>query len=574
MPNSILTNQNAMVAVQSLNATNKAISTSQSRISTGLKVGNAADNAATYAISAVMKSDIAAYKSIKENLALGTSIVSTARSASETVTKLIDQIKGKVTSAESPAIDRSKTQADIEALIAQVGSVVGSASLNGVNLVNGAAGKQQFLSSVDRSSDGISASYIDVATSDLRMSAGGGLEALKGLSVLSTGDQVLTNATDGEKKVSFTLANANRPGTVTFEYKDKDGKLQSVSTSIDNTTDHLAAGANGIAAKLEANKSFDSAGFKVEAVKDNLGIPTGAITISAKNRDYQVSFDSTTSLKTSASDTAPVSGARMTELNFKDGVPLKSGEKFEFSYQLNSSQPAKTMKFQVADAASGTILGQDDKGVNIYAINKNVVSDSTVTGAAIANEFKMAILGEDADGVSVRPTTDFAGSPQAQRAAVDAVAGVDANTDGDYDDANDGDIAPTPPVTAQDAKIGVSVSSGTLTLTTADATDELGDFQFSKTDFGTLLSKVESALKVAVDAAASFGSAQNRLTTQSDFVNQQIDTFTAGVGTLVDADMTEESARLQALQTQQQLGIQALSMANQGPQQILSLFRG
>jgi len=60
---------------------------------------------------------------------------------------------------------------------------------------------------------------------------------------------------------------------------------------------------------------------------------------------------------------------------------------------------------------------------------------------------------------------------------------------------------------------------------------------------------------------------------QQDFVSALMDAVDRGVGQLVDADMNEESTRLQALQVQQQLGIQALSIANQNPQTILSLFR-
>ncbi|MEO9615939.1 MAG: flagellin, partial [Nitratireductor sp.] len=60
---------------------------------------------------------------------------------------------------------------------------------------------------------------------------------------------------------------------------------------------------------------------------------------------------------------------------------------------------------------------------------------------------------------------------------------------------------------------------------------------------------------------------------QSEFVGNLMDTIDRGVGTLVDADMNKESTRLQALQVQQQLGIQALSMANSNSQSILSLFR-
>ena len=67
---------------------------------------------------------------------------------------------------------------------------------------------------------------------------------------------------------------------------------------------------------------------------------------------------------------------------------------------------------------------------------------------------------------------------------------------------------------------------------------------------------------------------KTRITMQSDFVSNLMDAVTKGIGQLVDADMNTESTRLQALQVQQQLGVQSLSIANQSSQQILSLFKG
>jgi flagellin len=84
---------------------------------------------------------------------------------------------------------------------------------------------------------------------------------------------------------------------------------------------------------------------------------------------------------------------------------------------------------------------------------------------------------------------------------------------------------------------------------------------------------VETDLQTAIDAAAAFGAAQIRIEAQNDFLRKQADALKVGVGALVDADMEEASARLQALQVQQQLGIQALSIANQSPQNVLALFR-
>ena len=83
----------------------------------------------------------------------------------------------------------------------------------------------------------------------------------------------------------------------------------------------------------------------------------------------------------------------------------------------------------------------------------------------------------------------------------------------------------------------------------------------------------ESAINTVKTALANLGTAQNQLQAQGDFVKSLTDSLTTGVGTLVDADLAQESANLQALQTKQQLGIQALSIANQSTGAVLSLFR-
>ena len=90
----------------------------------------------------------------------------------------------------------------------------------------------------------------------------------------------------------------------------------------------------------------------------------------------------------------------------------------------------------------------------------------------------------------------------------------------------------------------------------------------------TALAGIETQLQNSITAAANFGSVAKRIEIQSDFVKKLSDAMTSGIGALVDADMEEASARLQALQVQQQLATQSLSIANQAPQTLLSLFRG
>ncbi len=89
----------------------------------------------------------------------------------------------------------------------------------------------------------------------------------------------------------------------------------------------------------------------------------------------------------------------------------------------------------------------------------------------------------------------------------------------------------------------------------------------------TALGNIEGMLQTAIDSAADFGSVEKRIDIQADFVSELTDAMKAGIGSMVDADMEETSARLQALQVQQQLATQSLSIANQAPQNILSLFR-
>lgn len=90
---------------------------------------------------------------------------------------------------------------------------------------------------------------------------------------------------------------------------------------------------------------------------------------------------------------------------------------------------------------------------------------------------------------------------------------------------------------------------------------------------GNALQDVEQALGMMVATASELGSLQKHIAMQEDFVSTLSDSVDSGVGRLVDADMEAESSRLSALQTQQQLAVQSLSIANSAPQNILSLFR-
>src|SRR5258707_659245 len=89
----------------------------------------------------------------------------------------------------------------------------------------------------------------------------------------------------------------------------------------------------------------------------------------------------------------------------------------------------------------------------------------------------------------------------------------------------------------------------------------------------TLVATIQTSLTNVNSALAKLSAGAKKFSIQSTFTNKLSDTLTAGIGQLVDANMAQESAMLQSLQVKQQLGVQALAIANQAPQTILTLFK-
>ncbi len=114
---------------------------------------------------------------------------------------------------------------------------------------------------------------------------------------------------------------------------------------------------------------------------------------------------------------------------------------------------------------------------------------------------------------------------------------------------------------------GVTYSVATLDISTL--TDSAADLA----DLEEIIGAVDTAISLMTTAASDLGAGKKRIEMQTDFVSSLMDAIDRGISQLVDADMNAESTRLKALQTQQQLGVQALSIANASSQTILSLFR-
>jgi flagellin len=401
---SILTNNGAMVALQTLKTINSDLVKTQSLISTGKEISSAKDNAAVWAISKVMEADVKGFKGISDSLSLGESTVAVARQASETITGLLTDIKGKIVAAQESNVDRAKIQTDISALRDQINSVVAAAQFNGLNLVDGTQGTVSVLSSLDRDSAG------NVSTSTISVTA------------------------------------------------------QNLSTGNYTAEDVFDAGTASI--------------------------------VSAAGDTFVMSLDS---------------GGGSDEITIASAGTWAEGDKV--SLRIGDQMASYTVT--AADAASTT--PDDLVAVGLKnAIESLGIADLTVDYDS-ATPGQLVFTNDGADDLSVS---------------------------GQYQNAGSG---------------GLSALNSIDVSTAGGATAALGN--------------IENLIQTSIDAAAEFGSVEGRIETQAKFISALSDSLKSGIGSLVDADMEEASARLQALQVQQQLGVQSLSIANQAPQSILSLFR-
>lgn len=413
---SLLTNTSAMVALQTLKGINNDMATTQNRISTGMRVSDASDNAAYWSIATTMQSDNKALGAVEDALGLGAATVDVAFTAMDKAVEVIDDIKAKLTTAKDGTVDKGKIQADIEQLQEQLKTIASSANFSGENWL------QQ-----DKSTDNLVKEIVG----------------------------------------SFT--------------RDSKGAVEIQNIEVDTKSivliDTSATANSGI---LSQTFGVDGADIAIDATAD---LATANITVGGS-----------------------IAGGDL-KITITDGTdPLPGME-------------AEALAAMVEDYYSDP---------NNQPVTGTPPVATPVTAAMVSALF-------------VAPT----GTPPTGGGALYAAA----------DDLS--------------TKATTLSTSNILDFDVSKLTDSIGD----KAILNAVFETVDAKLQAMTDAATDLGSAKARVDMQKQFASDLSDAIERGVGQLVDADMNEESTRLKALQTQQQLGIQALSIANAGSENILSLFR-
>ncbi|ANT63184.1 flagellar protein (plasmid) [Salipiger sp. CCB-MM3] len=287
---------------------------------------------------------------------------------------------------------------------------------------------------------------------------------------------------------------------------------------------------------LESTQSRISTGLKVESGKDNAAYFSISETMEGDSSAYSSINEGLTLTKNSIA-TARLGAETIQDLaqDFLDKISFAQGaEGGQTEIENDLNELVKQMETTLSQS---TFNGDDMLAAGDYATN---ISGASATAGVLA-------LGTNANS--------------AAGATRDVVTGI-SRAGGSFG---------TTSIEVSEHDLAVLVD-GFKTLATGFAT-AANNASTGATFLANALSSAESVLGLTTDIATKLGQSEQSIENQQEFLTAVVDNIDSGIGAMIDADMEEEAARLQALQVQQQLATQSLSIANSSPQNILSLFQ-
>ena len=254
---SVITNNGANTALEYLTATQGQLSQTQNAINSGLKVANARDNGAVYAIAQNQRAAVAGYSSVISSLNNGTSAIDVALSAGQSISDLLIQLKTAALSASDSSLDTASRQAinaNFTALRDQISTIVKNAVFNGFNLVNGSTNQITALASADGTRR--------VTTSAQNLSLSGSIVTLKSTATVST----QTKASSLVATIQTSLTNVN---SALAKLSSGAAKFSIQATFAQKLSDTLTQGIGNL---VDANMAQESAQLQALQVRQQLGI--------------------------------------------------------------------------------------------------------------------------------------------------------------------------------------------------------------------------------------------------------------------------------------------------------------
>lgn len=254
---SVNTNAGAFAALQNLNTTSKQLGTTQSRINTGLRVGSAKDDAATFAIAQTLRGDVAGLSAVSSSIDRAQSTIDVAIAAGEAVSDLLIELKEKAVAAKDAGLDTASREAlnnDFGQLRDQITSIVSNAEFNGTNVVQSGGTSVVAITNDDGSNT------ITVAAQDL---------SLGGANVTVTATQGIATVTAATAAVANIEASISNVNTALSNLGSGASRLELQGTFVSKLSDAIEVGIGNL---VDADLAKESANLQALQVKQQLGL--------------------------------------------------------------------------------------------------------------------------------------------------------------------------------------------------------------------------------------------------------------------------------------------------------------
>ncbi|WLR91319.1 flagellin N-terminal helical domain-containing protein [Shinella zoogloeoides] len=616
---SIHTNASAISALQTLRTVTADLQHMQAQISSGKRVQNAVDNAAYWSISTTMRSDRMAISAVSDALGLGAAKVDVAYSGLSSVIDILSEFSGKLVLAAEGGVDKSKVQAELEQLKQQVLDVSMSSSFSGENWLNtnipniydNDLNRTALVASFVRTpSSGVAVETIDFHRSEVSLfnSAGGGL--------------LQADARDSKTIGGIRGFTPTRPiVTDSTAYNGSEGAGWMIPMGTTGSSGSFALDAFPVGSTLDFTSPGAEISFDIILDREASN-PDSEPGLSGELQDLPGPFyagytASITITKADVDAWRPELGGKITTntefaglLSYKlhpHGAYVSATSRIESPPgSQNWIHDPERMSIQTlqhhGDGSYVEIANLTSVGISTGGLRE--ASDFGRRGSGMNLAFKEFIVHEDGDNVDgVEISFAFGvnnAAPKAysfNRSYVNDILGKETGKvetsdematllksllDEDWPDLIIEAKSPSAVLIKSDPSVDRAWGSGTrLEFDNIRVSIEpLPTLNFLEIDveqnpdmIATYIDYMDVVAGRVTDGATSLGALHKRIDMQAEFAARMMATLDKGVGRLVDADMNEASLRMKAIQTQQQLATQLLSIANSNTEHMLQLFR-
>ncbi len=569
MPQIINSNIPSLTAQRNLNMSQSSLNTSLERLSSGLRINSAKDDAAGLSISERMTSQIRGLNQATRNANDGISMAQTAEGALTEIGNNLQRIRElsvQAANATNTASDRAALQAEVTQLTAEIQRVSTQTQFNGLNLLDGSFSTLNFQVGANANQT-LSASSGNFQTQSFGNYRIGGLAAFTtngvgdlvagtiGSNSDAVGNAVLASGTTGDASSIIGAAAAGdfriSTGSGNFDVYYREGaSAGEISAAINRTgsgvnataiTEVVLGAATGTGAGFQQNTTYSF------AISTDYSDPTNANTVDPKF--------TTISFKTGGSD---------------DASDVDSGEYLSTAVQAFNDASAKTgftAEAVLTEDGYWAIKLTNANGNDLRLLNNSYDNAGAAIGITVSD---IAVLDGDTNTADSLADTLAGGG-------LDATTGVWTNGNGAWytgkvllDSAKSFSVTTAVADVFQDAAAPGTAAAGTYgaQLQATNAVDVTSFEAAQRT-----LSIVDSALANVSDQRARFGALQNRLESTINNLQTTSENLSASRSRIRDADFAAETANMTRSQILQQAGVAMLSQANSLPNNVLSLLR-